>query len=118
MIGKSIRSDDNFGSVLHGRHTTVNSSSYGNPIEAGPCAAAAGRGFSRALSVARLRSHPINGASRRAPRRQSWLAPMASRSPPLAGWLRPALSRQARSAREEAEVNETWQVVSGIAADW
>jgi hypothetical protein len=33
MIGKSIRSDDYFGSVLHGRHTTVNSSGYGNPIE-------------------------------------------------------------------------------------
>src|SRR5262249_11923872 len=29
-----------------------------------------------------------------------------------------ALSRQARSAREEAEVNETWQLVSRIAADW
>src|SRR5262249_7422966 len=60
-------------------------------------------------SVARLRSHPINAvrpwsASRRAPRRQSWPAPTASRNRPLAGWLRPALSRQARSAREEAEV--------------
>ena len=33
MIGKSMRSDDNFGSVLHRRHTTVNSSGYGNPIE-------------------------------------------------------------------------------------
>jgi hypothetical protein len=33
-------------------------------------------------------------------------------------WLHPALSRQARSAREEAEVNATWQLVSGIAADW
>jgi hypothetical protein len=43
--------------------------------------------------------------------------PTASRSRPLAGWLRPALSRQARSAREEAELNETWQLVSGIAAD-
>src|SRR5262244_804100 len=78
----------------------------------GPCA-----------SVARLRSHPINAvrpwsASRRAPRKQSWPAPTASRSRPLAGWLRPALSRQARSAREEVEVNETWPLVSGIAADW
>jgi hypothetical protein len=33
MIGKSMRSDDNFGSVLHRRHTTVNSSGYGNLIE-------------------------------------------------------------------------------------
>src|SRR5262249_7624922 len=41
---------------------------------------------------------------RRAPCRQSWPAPTASRSRPLAGWLRQALSRQARSAREEAEV--------------
>ena len=53
-----------------------------------------------------------------APRRQSWRASTASRSRPLAGWLRPALSRQARSAREEAAVNETRQLVSGIAADW
>src|SRR5262245_27264774 len=35
----------------------------------------------------------------------------------IAGWLHPALSRQARSAREEAEVKETWQIVNGIAAD-
>src|SRR5262245_56869549 len=43
-------------------------------------------------------SHPINAvrpwsAWRREPRRQSWPAPMACRSRPLAGWLRPALSR-------------------------
>src|SRR5262245_41514693 len=60
-------------------------------------------------SVARVRSPPINAvrpwsASRREPRRQSWPAPTASRSQPLAGWLHPALSGQARSAREEGEV--------------
>ena len=30
----------------------------------------------------------------------------------------PGPFEEARSAREEAEVNETWQLVSGIAADW
>jgi hypothetical protein len=64
--------------------------------------------FERELILARTgagrdRSHPINAvrpwsASRRAPRRQSWPAPTASRSRLLAGWLRQALSRQARSA--------------------
>jgi hypothetical protein len=32
--------------------------------------------------------------------------------------LAAVLSRQARSAREGAEVNETWPLLSGIAADW
>jgi hypothetical protein len=31
MFGKSMCSDDNFGSVLHRCHTTVNSSGYGKP---------------------------------------------------------------------------------------
>jgi len=85
--------------------------------------AMAGRDRAKAQGVRFGRPPSLNAerpwsASRRAPRRQSWPAPTASRSRPLAGWLRPALSRQARSAREEAEVNETWQLVSGIAADW
>src|SRR5262249_48051142 len=84
-----------------------------------PAPAATARRRRAYASVARLRSHPINAvrpwsASRRAPCRPSWPAPTASRSRPLAGWLRPALSRQARSAREGAEVNETWPLVRGI----
>jgi hypothetical protein len=118
MIGKSMRSDDNFGSVLHRRHTTVKLWKPDRGPERG-LRGCLGRGFSRALLVARLRSHPVSAVRPwSALRRQTWPAPTASRSRPLAGWLRQALSRQARSAREETEVNETWPLVSGIAADW
>jgi hypothetical protein len=73
--------------------------------------------------VAHLRSHPINAVRpwsalpQGAARRQSWPAPTASSNQPLADWLHPALSGQARSAREEAEVKETGQIVNDIAAD-
>src|SRR5262245_62657511 len=113
MIGKSIRSDDNFGSVLHRRHTTLNSSAYGNPIEV---RSGALRGCRWAWFLASAVGRPPSLTLAQGATQASWLAPMASRSPPLAGWLRHPF--EARTAREEAEVNETWQVVGGIATDW
>src|SRR6516225_936009 len=87
-----------------------------------------------ATGLARPQKHPTHGALHRVvaasiqgllaltlPAMRSWsmaraagFEATASRSRPLAGWLRQSLSRQARSAREETEVN----ALSGIAADW
>jgi hypothetical protein len=118
MIGKSMRSDDNFGSVLHRRHTTVNISGYGNPIEV---RSGALRGCRWAWFLASAVGRPPSltpHQRREAMERLAQGAAQAELARSYGVSLRPALSRQARSAREEAEVNETWQLVSGIAADW
>src|SRR5262245_43425771 len=66
-----------------------------------------GRGLVPTAASARHKSHRVLPQNNRCPL-----------LPALSGKRGRRVRRPARSAREEAEVNETRQLVSGIAADW
>src|SRR5262245_66304181 len=83
-----------------------------SPAEAGPSVLRK-EGYFRSSAAKQFRGRGLVPTAASARHKSHRVLPPNNRCP-----LLPALSRQARSVREAAEVNATWPLVSGIAADW